>query len=152
MKDANLYSYIDMSCPEVDISKERAGVVMRQDHLQFSIDCEDTMAVNATNFSLINATFNNVLEEVSVSAYVPNDHTAGIRLQVLNVSMGSATVSTFHSRAFMGSGSEMKALALHAMLKGLPLMNEQLSHTPIIFCGGSSACALVRSLRATCCY
>lgn len=144
VKDAHLYSSIDMSCPEVDISKERAGVVMRQDHLHLQIDCDDRMAGNATNFSLMNATFSNVLEEISISAYVPNDHTAGIVLQVLNVSMGSANVSTFHSPAFLGPGNELKALALHAMRKGLPLMNDQLSSTPIIFCsGGSSACALV---------
>ena len=89
VKDAELYSTIDMSCPEVDISKARVGVIMKQDHLHFQIDCLDKMAVNASNFSLVNFTFSQVMEELFVSAYVPNDHTAGIILQVLNVSMGS---------------------------------------------------------------
>ena len=98
VKDARLYSDIDMPCPKVDISKERTGIVMRQDRLQFRIECKDRMAVNDSNFSLLNATFSNVLEEISVSAYVPNDHTAGITLQVPTISMGSANVSTFHRR------------------------------------------------------
>ena len=144
VKDADLYSTIDMSCPEVDISKERAGVLMKQDHLHLQLDCLDKIAVNASNFSLLSATLSNVLEEILVSAYVPNDHTAGIVLQVLNASMESANVTAFHSQAFMGSGSDLKALVLQAIQKGLPLLNRQLQQTPITICGGgSSACALV---------
>ena len=143
VKDAQLYSTIDGSCPEVDISEARAGVIMRQDHLLFKMACRDTTAVNASNFSLLSATFSKVLEEISVSAFVPNSSMAGIKLQVLNVSMGSANVTSFHSQAFIGSGSGLKTLALRAVRKSIPLINEQLNHTPIIMCRGGSACALV---------
>ena len=144
VKDATLYSTIDMARPEVDISSAGAGVIMRQSSLHLKLDCLDATAAKVSNFSLLNATFCNVKEQISVSAYVPNDHTAGIVLQVSNVTMGSANVTSFHSDAFMGSASELKSLAQQAIQNSLPLLNDRLNHTPLVFCaGGSSACSLV---------
>ncbi|CAE7265851.1 unnamed protein product [Symbiodinium necroappetens] len=144
VKDAVLYSTIDFDCPQVDISQAQSGVLMRQRSLHFQAQCLDVTTAPASNFSLLNATFRDVVEQISIKAYVPNDHTAGITLHVLNATLSDANLTSFHSKAFMGQDSQLKALAQQAIQNSIPLINDHLDQTPITFCGGgSSACALV---------
>ena len=124
VKDAVLYSTIDFDCPQVDISRAQSGVLMRQKSLHFQAQCLDVTTAPASNFSLLNATFRNVVEQISIKAYVPNDHTAGITLHVLNATMSDANLTSFHSKAFMGQDSQLKALAQQAIQNSIPLIND----------------------------
>lgn len=130
IKDATLYSYLDMACPEVDLSEAKSGVLMRQKSLFYQLQCIDRTSKNPSFFTVLNSTFTNVSEQIQISARTDGKGTE-IVLQLSNASLARAHWTSFHSQAFIGQDSQLYSLVQQALRRSLPLINRQLLHYPL---------------------